>query len=107
MPRLESETKQQLQSLGRVATIGIEMAVSIAVGFFGGRWLDAQLGTEPWFKWVGFAAGLFAGFRSLFRLARKMRKELDDSSGDGPGRDGPDQSSTDSNSSRSHGRTDR
>ncbi len=72
---LGPEARKQLRSLGDVASIGIEMAVSIAVGYFGGRWLDGHFGTK-WIQWVGLALGIFTGYRSLYRLTRKTKKEL-------------------------------
>jgi uncharacterized membrane protein YfcA len=67
--------RKQLRSLGDVASIGIEMAVSISIGFFGGRWLDDHFGTK-WIQWVGLALGIITGYRSLFRLVRKTKRDL-------------------------------
>ncbi len=83
---LGPEARKQLASLGQVTTIGIEMAVSIAIGYFGGGWLDGKFGTS-WIKWVGLALGVVAGYRSLYRLTRKTQKQLEqkteESDGDG------------------------
>lgn len=78
MPLLGPEGREQLRVLGRAGTVGIEMVVSTAVGYFGGRWLDGELGTAPWLQWVGLGLGLAAGFRALYRVARQTRKELDE-----------------------------
>ena len=75
---LGPEARKQLAATGRVATIGIEMAISVAVGWLGGRWLDAKLHTGPWLEGIGFVLGLVAGFRSLYTLARRIRKQLSD-----------------------------
>ena len=58
------------------STIGIEMAVSVAVGGFFGWWLDGKLGTTPWFFIFWLLCGVAAGFRSLFKLAKKYMKEI-------------------------------
>ncbi len=80
MPLFDRESRKQLRALGSVGTVGIELAISIFVGLFGGRWIDGQLGTAPWFQWSGFAFGLAAGFRALFRTAHKLKTQLDDNS---------------------------
>jgi ATP synthase protein I len=72
---LGPEGRKQMRSLGEVASIGIEMAVSISVGYFGGGWLDSKLGTG-WLQWVGLGLGIVAGYLSLYRLARKTNKTL-------------------------------
>ncbi len=46
---------------GRVGAIGIELVLSIFLGYFAGRWLDSKLGTGPWLQWIGLALGLVAG----------------------------------------------
>lgn len=73
---LGPEGRKQMKELGGVSTIGIEIAVSILIGIAGGQWLDEKFETEPLFFWLGLLAGLVAGFRSLYRLARKTQHEL-------------------------------
>jgi len=83
---LSNQGRKQLAALGGVSLIGIEMAVSILVGYYGGVWLDGKFGTT-WWQWVGFALGVAAGFRSLFRIAQKERARLANDSArneDGP-----------------------
>lgn len=69
---LGPEGRKQLAAAGAVASIGIELAVCICIGYFGGLWLDSKLHTA-WISWVGLGFGLAAGYRSLYRLARKYR----------------------------------
>lgn len=56
--------------------VGLEFGVAIAIGAFGGMWLDEKFGTEPWLVMAGVIFGSAAGFRSLYRFARKQN--LDD-----------------------------
>ncbi len=70
MPLIGPEGREQLKVAGRVGAIGLELAIAIVIGYFGGRWLDGKLGTSPWLMWIGLGLGLVAGFRSLYRLAR-------------------------------------
>ncbi|MCP4752172.1 MAG: AtpZ/AtpI family protein [Proteobacteria bacterium] len=57
------------------STIGIEMALAVVVGALFGNWLDGKLGTEPWMFIFWLLCGVFAGFRSLYRMAKKIMKE--------------------------------
>ncbi len=77
MPLLDPEGREQWQIAGRVGAIGIELGLSIALGFVAGDWLDGTFGTKPWLTWLGLALGLVAGGRSLYRLMRKTRADLD------------------------------
>jgi F0F1-type ATP synthase assembly protein I len=62
-----------------VSVIGIQFPVAIALGFFFGRWLDAQLGTHPWLTGLFSLFGIAAGFVNLFRItaqAGRAEEEL-------------------------------
>lgn len=59
------------------STVGLELVLSIIVGFLGGRWLDGKLGTHPWLSLVGFFFGVAAGFRTLWRAGRRMQRETE------------------------------
>ena len=72
------EQREQLKQVLSLSTIGLELGLSIAVGYFGGRWLDGKLGTEPWLQWFGLALGLAAGARSLYRVVRRAQRILDE-----------------------------
>jgi ATP synthase protein I len=69
-----TRTSRKLRA-ARLASVGIELAVSIIVGLLGGRWLDQELGTDPWLMLVGLLIGVAAGFRSLIAAARKAQAE--------------------------------
>lgn len=60
-----------------VGTVGLEFALSIIIGFLGGRWLDGYFGTEPYLSIAGFGFGVAAGVRALVRAARVMRREAE------------------------------
>jgi F0F1-type ATP synthase assembly protein I len=77
MALLDPEQRKQLLAAGRVSTVGLELALSIALGLLGGRWLDSKLGTGPWLQWIGFAFGLAAGVMSLYVVTRSIRAQLD------------------------------
>jgi F0F1-type ATP synthase assembly protein I len=64
------EGRRQLKLAGRFASVGIELAAAVVVGYFGGRYLDEKLETGSILSYVGLIAGIVSGFLSLYRLAR-------------------------------------
>lgn len=56
-----------------LSTIGMELVLSIAVGFFAGRYADERLGTAPWLSVVGFLFGVAAAVRSVHRAWAQMQ----------------------------------
>lgn len=67
--------KSNITSYLRYSVIGIELAFSVIAGALIGYWLDAKLDTAPWFFIFWVICGIIAGFRSLFRLVKKIMKE--------------------------------
>ena len=55
---LNREQREQLKQVGSLSTIGLELGLSVGLGYLGGEWLDGKLGTEPWLKWIGLGLGL-------------------------------------------------
>ena len=62
------------------STVGLELAMSILFGMFGGRWLDGKFGTEPVLMIIGLGFGLAAGFRFLYRAAQRMKHQTESDS---------------------------
>ena len=54
--------------------VGLEVALSIAVGYLGGQWLDGKLGTAPWLGYIGLVAGVGAAIKALIRVTRAYQK---------------------------------
>lgn len=71
------ESRRQLQLAARFATAGFELALTIVVGYFGGRYLDEWLDTKPYLEYGGLVLGIVAGFRSLFKLARSAQQQAE------------------------------
>jgi ATP synthase protein I len=71
--RVAARTRQTMQSL-KLSSVGIELALSVVLGMFAGRWLDGKLGSAPWLTigclMIGFAAGLRSIMRTMDRAAR-------------------------------------
>jgi ATP synthase protein I len=67
------------------ASVGIEMAVCIVLGWAIGSWLDARFETAPWLMLVFLLFGVAAGFKALIREARKMSRGTDRTDGESKG----------------------
>ena len=58
----------------RTSAVGLEILLSIVIGLYGGKWLDAKLGISPWLTYIGLAAGIGAAIKALVRVTRSYRK---------------------------------
>jgi ATP synthase protein I len=54
--------------------VGIEIAVAIVIGYFGGNYLDKKLGTQPWLMYLGLLAGIGAAIKALVRVTREYKR---------------------------------
>ena len=70
-----AQKKKGIAKYLKYSTVGIELAASITIGALLGSWLDSKLGTEPWMFLFWLMCGMAAGFRSLYRMAKKYIKE--------------------------------
>lgn len=61
------------RGVGSFGTIGLEIVLYIALGFFGGRWLDEKFGTAPYLGGIGFVFGLAASIKALMRAHAEMQ----------------------------------
>ncbi|MDH5477355.1 MAG: AtpZ/AtpI family protein [Nitrospinota bacterium] len=75
-----------------LTTAGVQIAVSVIIGFGMGLWIDRWLGTRPWFMLLFILLGVVAGFLNVYRIVQKSgAADIDDelmkkikSSGDDP-----------------------
>ena len=74
-PTIDPEAKKLWRIAGSAGAVGIEVAVAIAIGYFGGHWLDGKLRTSPWLTIVGFVAGIGAAVKALVRVTRAYQKK--------------------------------
>jgi F0F1-type ATP synthase assembly protein I len=65
------------KGLGSYSTVGLDLALSILVGLFGGRWLDRKLDTRGWLTMVGLGFGIAAGARAVWRALQKANREAE------------------------------
>lgn len=61
------------RGVGSFGTIGLEIVLCIALGFFGGRWLDEKFSTAPYLGALGFCFGLAAAIKSVMRAHAEMQ----------------------------------
>jgi len=69
-------SKRVYQGLN-ASSVGLELGISVILGLLFGRWLDGQLGTEPWMMLLFLVFGLIAGFRGVLRAIARVEKETE------------------------------
>ncbi|EKP94667.1 AtpZ/AtpI family protein [Thermaerobacter subterraneus] len=60
------------------------LLAGMAIGYYGGRWLDGWLDTAPWLQLLGLMLGVVAAFRVLWRTLQRL--DADEPAAGGPGR---------------------
>jgi ATP synthase protein I len=71
----KTEARQMWQKAARVGVVGLEMGIAVAIGFFGGAWLDGRFGTAPYLGLVGLVVGVGAAGKALWDTARKLSRD--------------------------------
>jgi F0F1-type ATP synthase assembly protein I len=64
--------KDEYKAVGSWGTLGLEIVLSILIGYFGGHWLDERFGTGPWISIVGFFFGCGAAGKAIHRTWKEM-----------------------------------
>ncbi|MCL6449966.1 MAG: AtpZ/AtpI family protein [Acetobacteraceae bacterium] len=64
---MAGETGGRWRLLGLALTFGFTLLAAMALGYYGGRYLDSRLGTSPYLSLVGLLLGVGAAFRILVR----------------------------------------
>lgn len=63
--------------LTEAGAIGMEMGIAVAIGYFGGRWLERNVTHwAPWTTYLGLAVGIGAAVVAIVRTARKYTRQL-------------------------------
>ena len=65
------------QGFGSFLTVGIQLALTVVILFFAGRWLDEKFGTGPWLMLAGLLIGIVGGMIKFFRSALELGREED------------------------------
>ncbi|NOY39695.1 MAG: AtpZ/AtpI family protein [Nitrospirae bacterium] len=75
---MEEKRKKELwRQLMDASVIPLNLVAATFVGFAIGYGLDKLFGTSPYLTITFFILGIIAGFRELFRYARRMEREDD------------------------------
>jgi uncharacterized membrane protein YcjF (UPF0283 family) len=59
---------------GRYGTVGLELIISLALGYYGGSWLDGRFNGHGWLTVVGVIFGVVAGVRQLVLVTQQLNK---------------------------------
>lgn len=70
---MDEDLKKTIKSLGFISTVGITMALSIAMGAFIGHYLDRFFDTKPWLSLLFLGFGIAAAFKNLHILYKKTK----------------------------------
>jgi ATP synthase protein I len=69
---------QPWKAVGRYGTVGFELILSIAIGWWVGHWLDSKFFPGRWYLTLAFTiGGVYTGFRALYKTAKKMEAEME------------------------------
>ena len=71
---MDEDLKRSIKALGYISTVGLAMALSIALGALIGYYLDQWLGTKPLFSFIFLGFGIAAAFRNLYILYKKAER---------------------------------
>lgn len=76
----EKELKKQgqggaLQALALTTAIGMELAITVVLGYYGGQYLDKKFATEPWLMLAGVLIGLTAGIVGVYKTLQGFFRE--------------------------------
>ena len=59
------------------SSMGLELGLSVVLGCVLGSYLDKWLGTTPWLFFLFVLFGSIAGYRSVYRLLQKLKKDTE------------------------------
>jgi len=66
------------RNLAQVSSMGISMALAIAIGVWFGMTLDGWFGTNHVFFYIFLVIGIAAGFKNVYLIAKKEIGKDDD-----------------------------
>lgn len=71
----DTERNKSYRKAGTLSGIPTALAGGIALGYFGGSFVDSWLGTDPWLSCLGALFGIVAGGRVALQLIKLANRE--------------------------------
>jgi ATP synthase protein I len=68
--------RTNLKATGSYATVGMDIVLSIVLGFLAGHWLDGHFDTGPYLTLLCLSFGLATAIRFLYRATRRANQEM-------------------------------
>ena len=69
--------RNAMQGFAPFLTLGIQLALSIVVFFFLGKWLDSRFNTSPWLMFGGLLIGGVGGMIKFITSVMKLGHQQD------------------------------
>ena len=63
---MAQQNKNWARALSDALNMATTIVAAIALGYFGGQWLDNKFDTDPWLTLAGFILGLATAFKVIF-----------------------------------------
>lgn len=70
---LKKKDWRYIKELAYFGSLGLQVALSILIGYGVGRYLDGKFNTAPWLTLVFFVFGVAAAIRNLGLAIKKLR----------------------------------
>ncbi len=75
--KLFDEEHGALRGFAPFLTLGIQLALSVVVFFFIGKWLDGRFNTSPWLMFGGLLIGVVGGMVKFITAVMKLGQQQD------------------------------
>ncbi|MBI5475769.1 MAG: AtpZ/AtpI family protein [Ignavibacteriales bacterium] len=63
-----------MRKAGPLFGSGVQLAASVVIMFFLGKWADSELDTKPWMMLIGIFFGTTAGLYNFFKTVNRIEK---------------------------------
>jgi ATP synthase protein I len=74
--QMDPDARAMWREALRHSAVGLEIVISLGVGYLAGWGLDRWLHTAPWLSIVGLAFGVAAAVRTLVRVVKDYRRAV-------------------------------
>ncbi len=79
---MDPDSREMLTDFRRFAFVGIEMGLSVAIGYWIGSYLDGWWGTTPYMTYFWSVAGLGAAAKAVYDVYKRAKGKME---GETPG----------------------